>query len=135
MSKDSTENFNKIQLSTCMWRPLKYICYSVSDSMKFQLVMYLIFFTPDGCTTFIIEMCHNMSKYNIFRILVSESPWGPTQCQKSPFSTLNSFLKILLLYIPGGPGWPPTSYVEPFEGLHGPTQSQRTLIFNTLKVF
>ena len=42
MSKDSTENFNRIQLSTCMWRPLKYICYSVSDSMKFQLVMYLI---------------------------------------------------------------------------------------------
>ena len=42
MSKDSTENFNKIQQSMCMWRPLKYICYSVSDSMKFQLVMYLI---------------------------------------------------------------------------------------------
>merc|ERR1712113_204924 len=29
------------------------------------------YFTPDGCTTFINEMCHNMSKYNIFRILVS----------------------------------------------------------------
>ena len=38
MLKDSTENFNRIQLSMCTWRPLKYI----SDSMKFQLVMYLI---------------------------------------------------------------------------------------------
>ena len=43
MSTNSTESFNWIKPSLCVWRPLKYICYSVSGTLKFKFEVYLIF--------------------------------------------------------------------------------------------
>ena len=63
MSKDSTENFNRIRQSTCVWRPLKDICYSVSDSVKFQLVLQHI---PVDALLPVLGSHHQGSVINFF---------------------------------------------------------------------
>ena len=74
MSKDS----NRIQLSMCMWWPLKYTCYSVSDIMIYSHHQRKILTVPtsDGENNILSRIGGMSEELYVPRVAPQASPQG-----------------------------------------------------------